>query len=164
MYTEGNLCNQLPKGMFVFQQNILQSKFFMNIDVHFIFLLCTVVDVKDGEFSPVSTLCLFYMLCKRHLRSIYVEMYDSNQSVGLFFWWGNQELQYSITVSDTNAVNSWLRGFLVAFLCVFFWKMEEERYVCFRNAYMVWRHTAKPALFISEGTDLSMQYSSSIWK
>lgn len=84
MYREGNLCNQLPKGMFVFQQNILQSKFFMNIDVHFIFLLCTVVDVKDGEFSPVSTLCLFYMLCKRHLRSIYVEMYDSNQSVGLF--------------------------------------------------------------------------------
>lgn len=129
MYREGNLCNQLPKGMFVFQQNILQSKFFMNIDVHFIFLLCTVVDVKDGEFSPVSTLCLFYMLCKRHLRSIYVEMYDSNQSVGLFFWWGNQELQYSITVSDTNAVNSWLRGFLVAFLCVFFLE-DGRRKIC----------------------------------
>lgn len=122
------MCNQLPKGVFVFQQNILQSKLFKNVTVHFIFLLCTVVDVKDGEFSPLSTLCLFYVLCKRHLRNIYVEGYDSNQSIGLFLL-RKTEVAVSQPLTLTNAVNSWLRGFLLA--CFFFFFLEDgKRKIC----------------------------------
>lgn len=111
--------------MFVFQQNILQSKLFKNVTVHFIFLLCTVLDVKDGEFSPLSTLCLFYVLCKRHLRNIYVEGYDSNQSIG-FFLLRKTEVAVSQPLTLTNAVNSWLRGFLLAFFFFFGrWKKED---------------------------------------
>lgn len=108
---------------FIFQKSILQIKLFRNVTGHFIFPLCIVMDVKDGECSPISTLRLFL----RTLRNTLQKCLHIIQTIVPFSAAANKR----VTISQSLTL--WL---MQRILCFIFVRRDRKRRVCLLQTYL----------------------------